>query len=183
MSKYWVISGPYFPAFGLNTEKYLVSLRIQSECGKIRTRNNSVFGHFHAVINKKNRLTYFMSLVSFFQGVLKETSRMKLAINFYIYRSCSIFFVVDFEHTFAQRVRTNMNSSYWPHLPMMFLGKAMRVLKRNTGKKWLKKCSNQNCTLLCNFFENDFYKYESGEKTDKNNQQTSYNFPTLCCTH
>ena len=92
------------------------------------------------------------------------------------------FFVVDFEHTFAQRVRTNMNSSYWPHLPMMFLGKAMRVLKRNTGKKWLKKCSNQNCTLLCNFFENDFYKYESGEKTDKNNQQTSYNFPTLCCT-
>ena len=31
-------SGPYFPAFGLNTERYGVSLRIQSECGKIRTR-------------------------------------------------------------------------------------------------------------------------------------------------
>ena len=46
MSKYVVISGPYFPAFGLNTERYFVSLRIQSECGKIRTRNNSVFGHF-----------------------------------------------------------------------------------------------------------------------------------------
>ena len=30
-------------------EKYGVSLRIQSECGKIRTRNNSVFGTFHAV--------------------------------------------------------------------------------------------------------------------------------------
>ena len=29
-------SGPHFPAFGLNTEK--VSLRIQSKCGKIRTR-------------------------------------------------------------------------------------------------------------------------------------------------
>ena len=28
-----------------NTERYFVSLRIQSECGKIRTRNNSVFGH------------------------------------------------------------------------------------------------------------------------------------------
>ena len=27
-------SGPYFPAFGLNTERYSVSLRIQSECGK-----------------------------------------------------------------------------------------------------------------------------------------------------
>ena len=37
-------SGPYFPAFELNTERYFVSLSIQSECGKIRTRkirNNS----------------------------------------------------------------------------------------------------------------------------------------------
>ena len=39
-------SGPYFPAFGLNRERYGVSLCIQSECGKIRTRKNSVFGHF-----------------------------------------------------------------------------------------------------------------------------------------
>ena len=37
--KYGVISGPYFPALGLNTERY-------SECGEIQTRNNSVFGHF-----------------------------------------------------------------------------------------------------------------------------------------
>ena len=33
VSKYEVISGPYFPVF------------IQSEYRKIRTRNNSVFGH------------------------------------------------------------------------------------------------------------------------------------------
>ena len=38
VSKYGVISGLYFPAFGLNTEKYRVSLLIQSECEKIRTR-------------------------------------------------------------------------------------------------------------------------------------------------
>ena len=31
MSSYGVISGPYFPAFGLNTEIYFVSLRIKSE--------------------------------------------------------------------------------------------------------------------------------------------------------
>ena len=31
-------SGPHFPAFGLNTYLYCVSLRIQSECGKMRTR-------------------------------------------------------------------------------------------------------------------------------------------------
>ena len=46
VSKYGVFSGPYFPAFGLNTERYGVFLRIQSEYGKIRTRRNSVFGHF-----------------------------------------------------------------------------------------------------------------------------------------
>ena len=43
VSKCGVISGPYFPAFGLNMERYFVSLRVQSECRKIRTRNNSVF--------------------------------------------------------------------------------------------------------------------------------------------
>ena len=31
-------SGPHFPAFGLNMERYGVSLRIQSACGKMRTR-------------------------------------------------------------------------------------------------------------------------------------------------
>ena len=33
VSKYGVISGPYFPTFGVNTERYF-------------TRNNSAFGHF-----------------------------------------------------------------------------------------------------------------------------------------
>ena len=46
MSKYGVISGLYFPAFGLNTEIYGVNLRIQSEYRKIWTRNNSVYGYF-----------------------------------------------------------------------------------------------------------------------------------------
>ena len=36
-SVYGVFSGPYFPAFGLNMERYSV---------KIRTRRNSVFAHF-----------------------------------------------------------------------------------------------------------------------------------------
>ena len=31
-------SGSHFPAFGLNTERHIVSLCIQSKCGKIRTR-------------------------------------------------------------------------------------------------------------------------------------------------
>ena len=31
----WCYSCPHFPTFGLNTERYGASLRIQSECGKI----------------------------------------------------------------------------------------------------------------------------------------------------
>ena len=42
-------SGPYFSAFGVNTERYGVSLRIKSECGKIRTRKNPNTDNFHAV--------------------------------------------------------------------------------------------------------------------------------------
>ena len=38
-----------FPAFGLNTERYGVSLRIQSECWKIGTRNFPNTDIFHAV--------------------------------------------------------------------------------------------------------------------------------------
>ena len=43
-------SGLYFPAFGLNTERYSVSLRIQSECGKMRTRITPNTDTFHAVM-------------------------------------------------------------------------------------------------------------------------------------
>ena len=65
VSKYGVISGPYFPVLGLNTEKYFVSLCIQSECGKIRTRNNSVFGHFSRSESKKISGTYSLTLNRF----------------------------------------------------------------------------------------------------------------------
>ena len=46
VSKSGVISGPCLPVFGLKTEIYGINIRIQSEYRKIRTRNNSVFGHF-----------------------------------------------------------------------------------------------------------------------------------------
>ena len=58
VSKCGVISGPYFPAFGLNMERYFVSLRVQSECRKIRTRNNSVFGHFLCSAGNIKSLNY-----------------------------------------------------------------------------------------------------------------------------
>ena len=44
-------SGPFFPALKLNMERYGVSLRIQSECGKTRTRKTPNTGTFHAVVS------------------------------------------------------------------------------------------------------------------------------------
>ena len=45
----WSFSGPYFPAFGLNSERYSVYLRIQSECGNVRARKTPNKDTFHAV--------------------------------------------------------------------------------------------------------------------------------------
>ena len=44
VSKYGIFPGPYFPAFGL-----ILPLRIQSECGKMRIRKKSSFGHFSRI--------------------------------------------------------------------------------------------------------------------------------------
>ena len=45
-------SGPYFPAFGLNTERYGVS-EYQFECRKMRTRVTYNTDIFHAMMNLK----------------------------------------------------------------------------------------------------------------------------------
>ena len=42
-------SGPYFPAFRLDTKRYSVSFRIQSKWGKIRTIKTPNTDTFHAV--------------------------------------------------------------------------------------------------------------------------------------
>ena len=48
--KFGVFSGPYFPVFVLNTKNYSVTLRIQSECGKIRTRETHNLDTFQAAL-------------------------------------------------------------------------------------------------------------------------------------
>ena len=48
----WCFPGPYFPAFRLNTERYSVSLRIRSECRKIRTRKTTNTNTAHTVKSK-----------------------------------------------------------------------------------------------------------------------------------
>ena len=44
----------FFPTFGLNTERYGVSLCIQSECGKIRTGKTPNTDTFHTVKCSEN---------------------------------------------------------------------------------------------------------------------------------
>ena len=68
MSKYGVFCGTYFPAFRLI---YGVNLRIQSECAKIRTRKNSVFGLFSRSVNI--RLIYIHTYIYIYPHVFLIT--------------------------------------------------------------------------------------------------------------
>ena len=68
-------SGPYFPAFGLNTKSYFilrscssVSLSIQYECRKIRTRKSPDTDTFtlcnsHGKIKHKEIITWLLSIL------------------------------------------------------------------------------------------------------------------------
>ena len=54
-----LFSGSYYPAFGPNTEIYSVLLRIQSKCGKIRTRKTpSEYGNF---LRSDPKISFFLS--------------------------------------------------------------------------------------------------------------------------
>ena len=74
-------SGSYFPAFGLNTERYGVSFQIQSECWIIQTRKTPNTDTFYAVNDK---------LVNARQSMLDwvlNTSLYSMWSNFLIKRS------------------------------------------------------------------------------------------------
>ena len=60
-------SGPHFSAFGLNTERYSISLRIQSKCGNMRTRITPNKETFCAVKYKNHSfITVHIFVVSHF---------------------------------------------------------------------------------------------------------------------
>ena len=85
MSKYGVVSGPYFRVFVLNTEIYEANLRIQPEYRKIRTKNNSVFGHFSRS-GTENEYSKFATkkwyaIDSESKGVYSHENSIKFLIN------------------------------------------------------------------------------------------------------
>ena len=61
----WSCSGPYFPVFGVNTERHSVSLLVQSECGEMRTRITPNTDTFYAVLrtNKNKIITVTLDLI------------------------------------------------------------------------------------------------------------------------
>ena len=92
MSKYGVFCSPYFPAFGLNVERYSVFLRIQSKCEKIRSRKNSVFGHFSRSVGQLEK-TY--------TGNLPAKKYWNIIFPFIIYSSWLIIFSKNISTTFV----------------------------------------------------------------------------------
>ena len=60
-------SGPYFPAFGLNTKSYSVSLRIQSQCRKMGTRITQNTVTLYAVLGNLRHVFFehYNSFVNF----------------------------------------------------------------------------------------------------------------------
>ena len=67
-------SGPYFPAFGQNTEKYGVSVRIESEDGKIRIRKTPNTDNFQAV--EMVRLLSMWSFIQISMPIWNAASRL-----------------------------------------------------------------------------------------------------------
>ena len=76
----WSFSGPFTVRsvrFGLNTERYFVSLRIQSKCGKIKTKKSPNTDASHAMITSatEDKINLFKQ-----HGLLSKNivSKMKL---------------------------------------------------------------------------------------------------------
>ena len=58
-------SGPYFPAFGLNTKIYRLNLRIQSKCTKNRGRKTANTDNFYALTGSKIPESFFRKFFPF----------------------------------------------------------------------------------------------------------------------
>ena len=80
-------SGPYLPAFGLDTESYRVSFRIQSECRKIRTRITPNTDTFQTVVI--NAILYQFSLN--ISTMICEPPLLRIDI-YWFYVLCVLFF-------------------------------------------------------------------------------------------
>ena len=121
VSKYGVFSGLHFPAFRLNTQRYGVSLHIQSKWGKIRTRKNFLFTTFftqwilidsmqcncsrQSSVKRKTNRTFYR----------KNISSLTLTIVVHIYRINSLItiFVRDIHSHHSARKSRNLYGCFF----------------------------------------------------------------------
>ena len=85
-----VFPGPYFLAFGLNTERYSVPLHIQPKCRKIPTRKSPVFGkssRSNSFFFKEDIVAHYsMKIIPFFPvTVFSKHADIMLFTRFCIY--------------------------------------------------------------------------------------------------
>ena len=87
----WSYSGLHFPALGLNTERYSLSLRILSKYGENTEQNKSEYGHFlrSAIRVRINYSTEKFNISKAFQGTSNFNSITGLRIV--DIRTCSMF--------------------------------------------------------------------------------------------
>ena len=84
----WSYSGPYSPAFWLTTERYSVSLCIQSECGKIRTTITPNTETFHELTRIPERGQKLMTTSTQIVKILFEMHFNILCIFIDVFHHC-----------------------------------------------------------------------------------------------
>ena len=110
MSKKGVFSGPYFPAFEMNTERYFVLLRIQSKCGKYGPEKTPHLDTFHTVAGtartsegelRKNKLqlqAYFISNTFISNARLKLAENQASKLSNTLWLNCCYLKIIRFLH-------------------------------------------------------------------------------------
>ena len=88
----WKFSDPCFPAVGINTERYGVSLRIQSEYGRIRTRKAPNTYNFY---------------------VVKASAKFSSGLQLYLKRDSGTGFFLWALRTFSQQLLRRKHPSYY----------------------------------------------------------------------
>ena len=117
-------SGPYFPAFGLNTEKYSVYLPIQSECGKIQTKKTPNTDTFSAIL-----ITWWYH----------ENGHELLSFN-YIMKWALLFAhlrIVKISSRSMLAARPSLPVPYWSTVWLQVLPDFIEKKKFNTDVEWL----------------------------------------------
>ena len=101
----WGYFGLHSPAFGVNSERHGVSLRIQSECGKIQIRITPDTDTFHAV---------YICIYKLYVHMIYIYVYVYIYIYVYVYAYVYIYIYI-YRHTFSSCLLQHCNIYYLCH--------------------------------------------------------------------